>query len=193
MRTTVRSSDAPGAPQSRLTRPFPAVFVRHGDRTPAGTLPGNATGVTFDCSYRMATLPVNVPVGTEPTSVPAARAYPKLYLPGRNVLPGNCMRGQLTSIGAAQHQALGASLRARYVDKLGFLSPQYEASEVYVRATDVPRTQQSAQVRPPPPPPARPRSRGDAGAPEPAHGPVPAHCGVERRGPPRHSDPHDGR
>eukprot|EP00899_Mesostigma_viride_P019585 jgi/Mesvir1/27628/Mv07360-RA.2 len=57
---------------------------------------------------------------------------------------GTCPPGQLTFKGHQQLRALGASVRALYADKLGLLPADIQPSDVYVRATDYPRTQQSA-------------------------------------------------
>lgn len=55
------------------------------------------------------------------------------------------MSGQLTERGRSQHLALGAALRKRYVQDLGFLPSTLDSEAVWVRSTNVPRTIQSAQ------------------------------------------------
>uniref|UniRef100_A0AC34GDV1 Uncharacterized protein n=1 Tax=Panagrolaimus sp. ES5 TaxID=591445 RepID=A0AC34GDV1_9BILA len=52
--------------------------------------------------------------------------------------------GELTERGMRQHLDLGKTLRHRYVECYGFLSPEYNSSEIYVRSTDVNRTMISA-------------------------------------------------
>ncbi|VDN05220.1 unnamed protein product [Thelazia callipaeda] len=52
--------------------------------------------------------------------------------------------GQLTAEGMAQHVKLGKIIYNRYVKELKFLSPLYNANEIYVRSTDVNRTLLSA-------------------------------------------------
>ena len=42
------------------------------------------------------------------------------------MLPGGCTKGELTRPGQQQAYDLGAWLRQRYVDQLGFLPPAYE-------------------------------------------------------------------
>lgn len=54
--------------------------------------------------------------------------------------------GGLTAAGAAAHYALGSRLRARYVDT-GFLSPTWNATEVYVRSTAIDRALLSAYAQ----------------------------------------------
>lgn len=51
----------------------------------------------------------------------------------------------LTATGMQQLHQVGQTLRARYVDQFGLLSPNYTRTEVYVRSTDVDRTLMSAQ------------------------------------------------
>lgn len=53
--------------------------------------------------------------------------------------------GELTPLGMNQEYQLGKSFRARYVDQLGFLPPQYGINKIYVRSTDYNRTIMSAQ------------------------------------------------
>jgi hypothetical protein len=65
--------------------------------------------------------------------------------PGRNLLPGNCLLGQLTEVGAQQHRELGRNFRLLYVQQLGFLSPgKPHWEEMFLRTTDVERTILSA-------------------------------------------------
>ncbi|KAE9547264.1 hypothetical protein FO519_009524 [Halicephalobus sp. NKZ332] len=52
--------------------------------------------------------------------------------------------GALTFKGMEQHLHLGKRLRDRYVAQLGFISSEYNSSEVYIRSTDVDRTLMSA-------------------------------------------------
>ncbi|VDM22945.1 unnamed protein product [Wuchereria bancrofti] len=53
-------------------------------------------------------------------------------------------KGQLTAEGMAQQVKLGKIIYNRYVDSLNFLSPYYDAQQIYVRSTDVNRTLMSA-------------------------------------------------
>jgi hypothetical protein len=78
-------------------------------------------------------------------SVP--RLYRKRYEGGRESLHGDCALGQLTSVGAAQHASIGAGFKQRYLDAQAFpeLNATLDARQIFVRATDVYRTQQSAQ------------------------------------------------
>ena len=48
----------------------------------------------------------------------------------RSVLPGGCTKGELTRPGQLQSRELGQWLRQRYVQKLQFLSPQYQACPI---------------------------------------------------------------
>eukprot|EP00898_Chlorokybus_atmophyticus_P007996 jgi/Chlat1/8198/Chrsp76S00613 len=58
---------------------------------------------------------------------------------------GSCAVGQLTPRGFEQLSDLGQRLREIYVNKLGFLRDEDLADSIYVRSTDVWRTQQSAE------------------------------------------------
>jgi len=53
--------------------------------------------------------------------------------------------GELTASGMRQHLLLGSELRARFTEDEQFLDPNYNATEIYVRSTDVDRTLQSAE------------------------------------------------
>ncbi|KAK6103461.1 Histidine phosphatase (branch 2) family protein [Brugia pahangi] len=55
-------------------------------------------------------------------------------------------KGQLTAEGMAQQVKLGKIIYNRYVDSLNFLSPYYDAHQIYVRSTDVNRTLMSAMA-----------------------------------------------
>ncbi|KAF9355456.1 Lysophosphatidic acid phosphatase type 6 [Mortierella sp. AD094] len=58
---------------------------------------------------------------------------------------GNCILGQLTPLGAQQHQRLGQDLREIYVDFLKFLPETFDPATLRIRSTDVRRTKQSAE------------------------------------------------
>ncbi|KAG0228294.1 hypothetical protein BGW42_002286 [Actinomortierella wolfii] len=58
---------------------------------------------------------------------------------------GSCFAGQLTSLGARQHQRLGQVLRSIYIDQLSLLNKTVDPTTVYFRSTDYPRTKQSAE------------------------------------------------
>jgi hypothetical protein len=60
-------------------------------------------------------------------------------------LTGRCT-GQLTDIGVGQLQAFGSQLRATYVSNYGFLPSSYQEGTISIRATNIPRTMQSAQA-----------------------------------------------
>ena len=69
---------------------------------------------------------VSQQVMTSPLDSPFAEGY------WRN---SSCALGQLTAKGAAQHQALGRSLREIYVDKLQFLTSEFNRDHLYIRST----------------------------------------------------------
>ena len=55
-----------------------------------------------------------------------------VYIPGRNVMKGDCGLGHLTSKGYKQEEDNGKNLRKAYVDT-GFLSPNYSNHEIFFR------------------------------------------------------------
>ena len=115
------------------------VVTRHGDRTPVYTYDIPNDSVEWNCT-------LNLQVSDSSSVQPAVptRIFQKQYMRGRELLAGNCMLGQLTERGATQHQGVGAHMKALYIDKLGFLSPSLDASELSLRSTDVERTLLSA-------------------------------------------------
>uniref|UniRef100_A0A0G4HF44 Uncharacterized protein n=1 Tax=Chromera velia CCMP2878 TaxID=1169474 RepID=A0A0G4HF44_9ALVE len=65
-------------------------------------------------------------------------------LPGR---PWNLPGGFLTAVGEAQHAEIGRSVRQRFVEDLGFLSLNFNSTEVHARSTMYARTLMSAQAQ----------------------------------------------
>jgi hypothetical protein len=116
------------------------LVTRHGDRVPVDHLyiPGDT--LEWNC-----TLNQQYAEASDPTFSVPKRVFQKTYIRGREILPGNCLLGQLTERGAQQHRDLGRSFRSIYVQKLGFLSPTHAKwNEMYVRSTDIERTLLSA-------------------------------------------------
>jgi acid phosphatase len=64
---------------------------------------------------------------------------------GRNIFPGNCGLGALTTKGFQQQLLNGKLLRTAYIDQNSLLSPQLNLAELWVRSDNMPRTIQSAQ------------------------------------------------
>lgn len=120
-----------------------SLITRHGDRTPINEMPMSVNrNVVWNCSNNMVESDVWLPDAQLPE-----RAWRKQYIPNVEVLPGNCKSGQLTVVGAQQHQALGRALRSLYVDTLHVLPPTLDSTSsaaLYFRSTDIPRTIQSA-------------------------------------------------
>ena len=132
------------APSMKLK--FVQVITRHGARTPYAALP-KSVEAEWDCTLRHLSIPSASSESVEWYDTP--RLYRKNYMKGREVLPGNCMQGQLTHAGYKLHYALGEQFRETYVDDLHFLSAKgYPSAEhIYVRSTDVPRTVASAEAQ----------------------------------------------
>eukprot|EP01114_Cavostelium_apophysatum_P014173 TRINITY_DN3607_c0_g1_i2.p2 TRINITY_DN3607_c0_g1~~TRINITY_DN3607_c0_g1_i2.p2 ORF type:complete len:160 (-),score=3.59 TRINITY_DN3607_c0_g1_i2:20-499(-) len=72
------------------------ILVRHGDRTPEWTMP---IEVEWNCTLNWLNLPSNDFVDS---MAAPKRLYRKTYLPNREILPGDCMYGQLTEKGLQQ-------------------------------------------------------------------------------------------
>lgn len=122
---------------------FLILTTRHGDRTPVSLYPGGSSSNDVEWRCNLTHLS-SIDTG-DAAQVQPGRLFRKRYLNDRQVLPGDCMFGQLTTKGREQHLTLGNSLRQVYVDKYGFLGKQFSSDEVWVRSTDVPRTIASAQ------------------------------------------------
>jgi len=139
-----------GAPLVDTTQSAPAgmqlkhlmLTIRHGDRTPVGLYP---LSYSDEVQWRCNLTQTSYWNTTSASQASPGRLYRKKYLHQREVLPGDCLFGQLTSIGQQQHHRLGASLRELYVNRYGLLSNQINTGEMWIRSTDVPRTIASAQ------------------------------------------------
>lgn len=125
-----------------LTLKMVQVVTRHGDRTPLYSTM-NGLMDEWNCTLGSYMLPSQGNNGETLNNVDLL--YRKVYLPGREYLPGNCSLGQLTALGYQQHINLGQAFRSLYVYKYALLSETLDESEIWVRSTDVPRTLQSAQ------------------------------------------------
>ena len=70
---------------------------------------------------------------------------------GSNVLPGNCLIGQLTNIGYNQQIVNGKGIGQRYIDYYGLLPSLFNSGAdldnlILLRSDDSPRVEQSAMV-----------------------------------------------
>lgn len=119
------------------------VITRHGDRTPTGAAPADIA-ISWNCIYNPSGIESPSEGSSSYVSLPPS-FFRKEYMYNRQSIPGNCTKGQLTDIGARQHQLLGEYLRSRYIEHYNLIPTDYDASYVYVRSTDVPRTVDSAQ------------------------------------------------
>eukprot|EP01098_Paradermamoeba_levis_P009343 TRINITY_DN3888_c0_g1_i1.p1 TRINITY_DN3888_c0_g1~~TRINITY_DN3888_c0_g1_i1.p1 ORF type:complete len:467 (-),score=108.90 TRINITY_DN3888_c0_g1_i1:127-1473(-) len=118
------------------------VVTRHGDRAPISVLPDE--GVTWTCG----STDIN---SLSSDYAPSGNQYRrKIYISNnqfsQSIWKGNCVPGQLTDLGVQQHVQMGKQLRQIYGTQFEFISPYYNVSEVYVRSSDVWRTQQSAEA-----------------------------------------------
>lgn len=124
------------------------IMIRHGDRTPCNMYEcwPNDTAV-YICSHA-AVLAQTDDDASAALSVP--RVYRKLYIAGREFLPGDCGLGTLTQRGMAQQARNGANLRAAYVEGGGGAllpgDPSAAARAFLLRSDDQPRTVESGQA-----------------------------------------------
>ncbi|KAG6873917.1 hypothetical protein C0995_009698 [Termitomyces sp. Mi166 len=121
------------------------VYVRHGERTPVGV--------------RLARAPASIPEHW--VFCKTARQFHAAVANGTGdslhaqqmvehidgkAAEGECLLGELTDLGRQSTYNFGKSLRALYVDKLGFLPKRLlNADQVYFRSTNMPRTIASLQ------------------------------------------------
>ncbi|KAG9326024.1 hypothetical protein KVV02_000735 [Mortierella alpina] len=147
-RPSIRTYPSPKVQGSTLVHS--QLFVRHGDRTPIAVLPLDVD-ISWECTNTSAYSfsGVNQPEG-EPLIHANVLAHQVVSIPpgspfAANMWKGNCIPGQLTSVGAMQHRRLGAALRQIYVGKFKLLPATYDPEVVQIRSTDVWRTKQSAE------------------------------------------------
>ncbi|KAJ3435200.1 lysophosphatidic acid phosphatase type 6 [Anaeramoeba flamelloides] len=117
---------------------FVGTFIRHGDRVPTKNIPDD--GTIWECKLNSLEMYNN---HNFPKPTPS-RHFGKKFIYDRNILPGNCSRGQLTEIGAKQQQDLGSKFRNKYVDDLNFLPRELDPDLIWLRSTDTSRTMRSA-------------------------------------------------
>lgn len=110
-------------------------------RTPITVLPLDMD-ISWDCTNTSAYSfsGVNQPDGA-PFHYANVLAHQVVSIPpgspfaATNMWKGNCIPGQLTSVGAMQHRGLGAALRQIYVGQFKLLPPTYDPEIVQIRST----------------------------------------------------------
>eukprot|EP01136_Pigoraptor_vietnamica_P035253 Opistho-1_new@100233 len=120
------------------------IVTRHGDRVPCNPITNDPT--VWSCPMTSSEVP-SIYDGTDADASEYSHRpllFAKTYTEGQS-WAGNCMLCQLTERGAGQHRALGRALRARYGATSVLPSICRLDDELYVRATDTWRTQQSAE------------------------------------------------
>jgi len=138
-----KSSSIPPLTGSTYQLEQVTTIIRHGDRVIAssGVCWLNDTAV-WNCSLNTwASIPNHNSLQTDPVG----RLYRTEWMDGRNYYPGNCAMGTLTQLGAEQELLNGHMFRQAYVHNVSLLSPNYTASEIWIRADNYYRTFQSAQ------------------------------------------------
>jgi len=122
------------------------IVTRHGDRSPLTMVKNNEDNV-WQCKSPREYVSINNPNGQSTylkfIDTAADPDYTNPYI--RNSFwKGTCFPGQLTKKGSDQHVKLGQALREIYVNKLRFIDEE-SLSDLYVRSTNVLRTQLSVQ------------------------------------------------
>eukprot|EP01137_Pigoraptor_chileana_P035006 Opistho-2@28394 len=125
------------------------IVHRHGARTSARARFNNTHPCSWACGPHLAVHEV-LPLEGRGLG-DGASSFRTLHMPHRQAIKGTCFAGQLTPQGWKQLNELGRSLRATYVDRLGFLPTNGDdghgnvANLVYVRSTSIRRAIESAQ------------------------------------------------
>jgi len=122
------------------------IVTRHGDRTPLTLVKDNEENV-WQCKAPKEYVSINEPNASltylKFIDTAANPDYSNPFI-RKSFWKGTCFPGQLTHRGSEQHIKLGKALRKIYVDKLKFID-ENSLSELYVRSTNVLRTQLSVQ------------------------------------------------
>ncbi|XP_033096460.1 lysophosphatidic acid phosphatase type 6-like [Anneissia japonica] len=116
------------------------IFFRHGARTPVRTIP-NIEKANWDEKKLFEGAPdtyidydlCNLDGGPRPEA-----HVETLYR--RERLSGGSFKGQLTARGMNQMYNLGKSYRKHYVDQIGYLSTEFNSTDIYFRSTNIART-----------------------------------------------------
>ena len=135
-------SSVPNAAPSGYVLQFAQIITRHGDRVPTDqpVMVVNDS-LLWNCTLENLGIPTVTDSGASLDA--PGRLYRLSYMPGREMLPGNCMYGQLTAKGAAQHYALGKNFNAAYLQVNPIVSAY---TDVWVRSTNLQRTVNSVQA-----------------------------------------------
>eukprot|EP01029_Cantina_marsupialis_P015820 TRINITY_DN3479_c0_g1_i1.p1 TRINITY_DN3479_c0_g1~~TRINITY_DN3479_c0_g1_i1.p1 ORF type:complete len:440 (-),score=101.09 TRINITY_DN3479_c0_g1_i1:412-1731(-) len=122
-----------------------STFTRHGDRTRSG---GSSC---WPHDHAVYSCPLKGLYATNNDTRPSDavdRAYREEYMPGRNIMAGNCMAGQLTEIGYQQQQRNGQGMRRAFIGSHSLLPEDYTPSTArnfFLRSDDQKRTARSGQ------------------------------------------------
>ncbi|XP_038078805.1 lysophosphatidic acid phosphatase type 6-like [Patiria miniata] len=121
------------------------IFFRHGARTPIRPTPG-VEEVVWDkdtmfiegdhlkCDYEVYSL--------DGKSGPHHSVIEQSYQQA-TTFKGGAHRGQLTTLGMNQTYELGTYFRKHYIERLQFLSPRFNKSDIYLRSTNINRNLKS--------------------------------------------------
>lgn len=139
--SAVGDPDSVPAPRDDSSLVLVQLLVRHGARSP------KQCWDTYDGWWECDVCPIDIADETgENVITSPGRLHRINYIPGRNVVPGNCPQSNLLPEGWSQLQDLGSVFRELYIDKLSFLSDTANQDELFVRHDINYRTLQSAEA-----------------------------------------------
>ena len=132
--------------QQRFNLEMVQVLIRHGDRTPAKSIPNMDNGnYDLDCTFKTSDNGHKQMFEeyTQSTKYISTREFPNVPKGIHHLLPSGrkCQIGQLTKKGFLQHFALGKHLRGAYSS---LINTAIQFSDLHVRATRRTRCVQSA-------------------------------------------------
>lgn len=140
---------APTSPGSDFELVQAQVFVRHGDRMIAGAgqcWPNDSA--SWACDETVFEVPTDdkTSAAIDLAQIDNNVVFRKMFLSSDEaIVDSNCEVGQLSKKGHLQHKENGRILREAYVDQLNFLSGDFNASEILLRADNSARVQHSVE------------------------------------------------
>eukprot|EP00794_Sanderia_malayensis_P019600 gene19600-21530_t len=106
------------------------VITRHGARTPFKLIPGiEPVAWKEEGNVDLQHTLIDISVRTADGGGKPQSAIDNAYLK-KQKLKGGSLVGQLTQVGQQEMYDLGLRLKSKYIDQLGFLSPEYNHEEV---------------------------------------------------------------
>ncbi|KAK9915420.1 hypothetical protein WJX75_008934 [Coccomyxa subellipsoidea] len=114
------------------------IVFRHGARTPLTD--SYWAGVKWEAGNDCGILPGALQLAVTDLNGGPQPPLSHDAVQARTQLPGGCTKGELTKLGQQQARELGSWLRQQYIEKYGFLPPDYREGLVLGRTTNYRRT-----------------------------------------------------